>query len=121
MPKDERSQDTCGGLFGRLQDELDRRHREERLSPIVLLELSDDLRRLVQAIMREGELSTEEVASAVGLSKAEAEKLLPALEKRGFLTSREAGGSIRYKAKLVRRRGRQVPQSIWDALSDKLG
>jgi DNA-binding MarR family transcriptional regulator len=108
------------GLFDRLQSEIQRREEVVGISPAELLDLSPELRRLVQTITRRGHVTLAELAGAVGMPADEVAPLLAALEEKGFVTASDADGERRYKAQYARRRGREVPLNIWEALTERI-
>lgn len=120
MDTDDTERPTAAGIFGRLQAEIDSQEQEEGISPAQLLELSDELRRIVQLVAREGEMLAGEVAERLDVTIDEATELLSALEEKGYLTSRDTEPGRRYKARFARRRSHDLPGSIWSALSDKM-
>lgn len=108
------------GLFDRLQNEIQRREEVVGISPADLLELSPELRRLVQTITRRGQMTLAELSAAVGMPADEVAPLLAGLEEKGFVTASETDGERRYKAQYARRRGREVPLNIWEALTERI-
>jgi len=108
------------GLFDRLQSEIEARQRMEGITPADLLELSPELRRIVNTITRRGEMSLAEIILELDMKPSEARGLLDTLVEKGFLKAFEAKGELRYKTFFARRRVREVPVNIWDALSDKV-
>lgn len=108
------------GLFDRLQNEIERREEVIGISPADLLELSPELRRLVQTITRRGEITLAELSGAVGMPADEVAPLIAALEEKGFVTASDKDGERRYKAQYARRRGREVPLNIWEALTQRI-
>ena len=50
------------GLFDRISDEIEAKEKMEGLSPIDLLDMSRDLRNLVQALARRGESTLATIA-----------------------------------------------------------
>jgi hypothetical protein len=107
------------GLFDRLQGEIDQRDRQSGLSTAELLELPDELRRLVQLLLRSGPQTSGEVAAALGLDAAAAEALVEALVDKGLARPVAGVSETRYRVSLARRRSRQLPGGIWRALADR--
>ena len=108
------------GLFERLQAEIEQREKSAGLSAVDLLHLSDELRAIVQTIARQGQMSLADVAAAVGMPADDVAQLMAALEDKGFVFVREIDDQKVYKTSFARRRGRDVPLNIWDALADKV-
>jgi len=106
------------GLFDRLQSEIDRRETVDALSPMDLLALEPELRAIVQALMRRGDATAEEIGAACGMPADEASALLEALVEKG-MAARTIGDADapRWRANLGRRRGRTVPAGIWARLA----
>ena len=108
------------GLFDRLQSEIDRRDDVPGFSPADLLTLTDDLRRVIQALMRRGDASAAELAEHVDLSADEVAKVLDALVEKGMATPTVGPADApRWRAQLGRRRGRAVPAGIWARLAER--
>jgi DNA-binding MarR family transcriptional regulator len=107
-------------LFDRLQSEIEARQRMEGITPADLLDLSPELRRVVNTITRRGDMSLAEIVPELDMPPSELGRLLGTLVEKGFLRSFETEGELRYKTFFGRRQGREMPVSIWDALSEKL-
>lgn len=124
-------------LFARLQSEIDRVEPQAGLDPAALLELPDEVRRLVQAIAREAELTLSELAAATGRAEADLPALLAVLEAKGLVEvvggagggaggvdldpAAPAGerGGPRYRVAFGRRRTRELPVDLWALLDDR--
>jgi len=110
-------------LFARLEAEIDRVEAQAGLDPAVLLELPDDIRRLVQTIARRPDLTAAELAAATGLAAADLPDLLGGLEAKGLVTthadSAAGGGEPRYRVAFGRRRTRELPIDLWSLLDDR--
>jgi len=109
------------GLFERLQDQINDRELGEFLSPLDLLELSDELHDLLRHIMRRGPTSAQELAEALGMEVEQAGALLTQLANRSFLATVPGTSPVRYRATLGRRRARKLPEGMWSSLADRLG
>lgn len=107
------------GLFGRLQEDLAQRERMAGLTPVDLLELPRDERRVVQALARKGELELDELAAAIDMEPAEAEAVVESLREEGFVRVIETKGKRTYKTYFGRRRAAKMPLDIWQKLSDR--
>ena len=59
-------------LFARMQEAMDRESPRAGVSPEDLIELPDDLRRLVQWVARKGDVAAEDAADALGVGVDEA-------------------------------------------------
>lgn len=107
------------GLFDRISDEIEAKEKMAGLSPVDLLDMSRDLRNLVQALARRGESTLATIAEAIEQTPEETQKLLTALEEKGFVLEREIKGEMHYRTYFARRRRREVPLNLWDALEEK--
>jgi predicted transcriptional regulator len=81
-----------------------------------LLTLPDAMRQIVTWMMRQGPVSPAEVAAHIGQDEETAHTTLEALVEQGFVGRTEVEGKTRYRAQLAHRRGRELPQEIWQAL-----
>jgi predicted ArsR family transcriptional regulator len=92
----------------------------EGITPADLLDLSPELRRIVNTITRRREMSLAEIVLEMDMRPSEVRELLDTLVEKGFLKALEVKGELRYKTFFAPRRGREVPLNVWDALSDKM-
>lgn len=107
-------------LFDRLHSEIETRQRMEGITPADLLDLSPELRRIVSTITRQGGMSLTEIVFELDMRPSEVRELLDTLVEKGFLKAFQVKGELRYKTFFARRRGREMPLNVWDALSDKM-
>ncbi len=84
-----------------------------------VLALPDSLRQIINWMMRRGEVSLAEVAAHVGQDEDAVRTLLGELVEQGFVQKMEVGGEVRYRPRLALRRGRRLPEGIWQALGDE--
>jgi hypothetical protein len=108
------------GLFGRLEDELAARDKAAGLTIADILSLPDAERRLVQWILREGEVGLTQAVVHGGQDEAATHGLLHSLAERGFVREIGAQGEPRYTLRVSLRRKRNVPLNLWSALQDKI-
>jgi len=108
------------GLFDRLQAEIETRQRVEGITPADLLDLSPALRRIINLVIRRGEMSLGEIVRELDVRPSEVGEMLDALVEKGYLRAFEVEGEQRYKTFLARKRGREVPLNIWEALGSKV-
>lgn len=108
------------GIFDHLKKEIDARDKQEGITPADVLDLSPTLRRLMNRIMRQGEITVEEAAEHIGESPTDAREMLDALVDKGYLKQeeKEKKGTI-YRTRFARRRRREIPKGIWTALGKK--
>ena len=86
--------------------------------------LPDRQRQIVTWMARQGMVGQEtvglaEVATQIGQPEAAARSMLNALVEQGFIQELKVEGEIRYQPRLAARRGRQLPEGIWQALSEQ--
>jgi len=108
-------------LFDRLQAEIETRQRMEGITLADLLDLSPELRRIINTITRRGEMSLAEIVLELDMMPSEVRGLLDTLVGKGYLRSFEVEGELRYKTFFAQKRVREVPLNIWNALSDEVG
>ncbi len=108
------------GMFDRLQTEIETRQRVEGITTADLLDLSPELRRIINMILRQGEMSLTEIVFELDMKPSEAKGLLDTLVEKGYLKAFEVKGEQRYKTFLARKRRREVPLDIWEALGSKM-
>ena len=93
-----------------------------------VLVLPDSLRALANWIMRRGEVSFAEVVAHLGQDEAVAHTMLDALIEQGFVREMKpvlseaegVEGTSRYRVRFALRRGRQLPEDLWQALGEKM-
>ena len=107
-------------LFDRLQSEIETRQRVKGITPADLLDLSPELRRIINMIMRQKEMGLAEIVFELDMRPSEARGLLDTLVEKGYLRAFEVKGEQRYKTFLARKRRREVPLDIWEALGSKV-
>jgi hypothetical protein len=107
------------GFFDRIQAELDGNEKAAGLSLADVLSLPDPHRGLVNWIMREGQVDLAAVSARLGQSEEQARAAVADLVSRGFLREFEQGGRWLYQVRLGRKRGRELPANLWQALDDK--
>ncbi len=86
------------------------------LSLLDILTLPDDQQRLVNWMIRQGEVSFADVVARVGEDEAVARNLLDALLQKGFVREIAGEGPSVYRTQLASKRRRDLPRKIWDAL-----
>ena len=107
------------GLFDRLQGELDAQQKAAGLSMADVLELPEPLRRLVNWMMRENEVTLTQVTQFTSQSEDETRRTLTALVEKGFVRETQVKGELRYRVRLSRKRGQDLPLNLWDKLGEK--
>lgn len=107
------------GLFGRLEEELAAREKVAGLTMADILQLPTPERELVNWIVRTGEVSWSTVVARLGTAE-QAQSLLASLIDKGFLREQVIQDEAHYSARLAPRRKRELPDNIWQALTNKL-
>jgi predicted HTH transcriptional regulator len=108
------------GLFERLQDEIEAREQRGGIGLADLLTLPENLRGLIQQVMRRGQVSAAELVQEFDISEKAVEPLLQSLVEKGYLARVPEMTPPRYKVALGRRRARQIPTGLWSALAGKV-
>ncbi len=91
------------------------------------LALPDPSRKLVNWMTRQGEVSFAEVAAHIGQDEETARTMLEALIEQDFVQEVAGRGDparsseTRYRIRFAPRRGRQLPDEIWQALDKSAG
>jgi hypothetical protein len=80
------------------------------------LTLPDPLRRLVTWMVRQREVDLADVNAFMAQDQGAARTLLDRLVAQDVLAVVEAKGEPRYRIRLARRQGRQLPEKIWQAI-----
>jgi len=104
------------GIFKHIQTEIEGREKREGITPADLLDLSTPLRRLMNSITRQGEMSVEVAAEHLGESPAHTREMLDGLVEKGYLEREEREEGWFYRTRFGRKRGRDIPAGIWSAL-----
>lgn len=107
-----------GGIYDRLQDDLDARNNKKGLSPIDLLDMPSDLADLVNQIIRKNGMKLEDVAKCLNQSQDEAQQTLDKLVKKGFVRRIEVKQEVWYKAQFGRKADKVVSDTIWSKLDN---
>jgi amino acid permease len=92
------------------------------------LVLPDSLRVLVNWMMRREEVSFAEVVAHIGQDETVARTMLDTLMEQGFVREMKpvlseaegVEGASRYRVRFAPRRGRQLPEDIWQALGEEV-
>ena len=107
-----------GGLFDRLQDEIDSREQPDGLSPIDLLDMSPALAAVIQQIIRKNGMKLDQIATALDQSPQETQKALDELVEKGYVRRVEVKEDIWYKAHFGRKADKTLHDSVWAALDN---
>lgn len=109
-----------GGLFNRVQGELEAREKSPGLTMADLLTLPEHQADLLNWMMRQAEIPLVEVAAFLGQDEEQARAILTNLIQRGFVREIEMRDVTTYRVRLAPRRGRHMPLNLWQALEDKV-
>ncbi len=108
------------GLFDRLEGELAARERSPGLSMSDVLLLPEPLDRLTTWMLRQGQVSIEDVVEFLKQDQQQVQQCLGELLERGFIRKVTIGETTTYRVRLAPRRKRQMPLDLWQALEDKV-
>jgi len=108
------------GVFGRLQSELDAREKAAGLSMADILALPDTPRSLLSWMLRQQEVSLQELAARVGHDEAATQAMVADLVEQGFVREMNLKGQHRYRVRLAPKKKRDLPADLWRALGQKL-
>jgi hypothetical protein len=116
-----------GGLFDKLQNQLDNRNKEGGISALDLASLPPSLRRIMRTMLREVELTHPEIVTAMHavpeserLSDSELDEALATLTREGWLIRLGVDARITYRVNLRRKAGSGLTGGIWAALESRL-
>jgi predicted transcriptional regulator len=108
------------GVFGWLQSELDAREKAAGLSMADILALPDTPRRLVSWMLRQEEVSLQQLAAYVGHDEATTHAMVAGLVENGLVRELHLKGKQRYRVRLAPRKQRDMPADLWRVLDQKL-
>ncbi|MBN1220772.1 MAG: MarR family transcriptional regulator [Anaerolineae bacterium] len=104
-----------GGLFDRLQDEIDSRERQEGISPADLLDMPPALASVIKKIIRHNGMKLAEIAEELAQSPQDTQQMLAEMVKKGYLRRIEVKNEIWYKARFAHKRSR-LSSDFWSNL-----
>ena len=105
-----------GGLFDRLQDEINDREHKAGLSPVDLLDLPPELAAVIRKIVRKNGLRLADLATELNQTSAAVQKNLDELVEKGYVRRVEVKDEIWYKARFRRRTDKPLSSTVWNAL-----
>ncbi len=108
------------GLFGRVQSELDARGKTPGLSMADILELPESLRALINWMMRQEDVTLQEISAYLQQDQTHACAMLGELVEKGFVREVPIKGEQRYRVRLAPKRKKDIPSDLWKALDDKI-
>lgn len=97
-------------------DQIYTRKRKGGISSLEILALPDDLRHLINQVMRREPVRLEELIDALGRPADDVRGQVALLIAQGWLQTTEINAVIHYRVHLARRRARSLPPGIWQVL-----
>jgi Fic family protein len=107
------------GLFGRIQDEFSAREKTLGLDMTDILELPDNLREVINWMLRETYVDMAQVTAHLGNSEQNARTMIDTLLDKGYIREIDMKGRIQYRVRLKPKRKHDMPSNLWKALDDK--
>jgi DNA-binding MarR family transcriptional regulator len=107
------------GLFDHIQKEIEDREKRDGITLAELLDLSPPVRRMMNRITREGELTAKEAGEHIDVPLEQAQEMLNSLVEKGYLDREKREEEWVYKIRFARKRGRALPPGIWSALGER--
>lgn len=114
-------------VFDRLQQKLDLQKSDEGISPLHLMDLPPNLRKIMRLMLRECEITEAELRKKLteksdlsDLSPSELKIALDELSAQSWLIRRGEGERVTYQVNLRHRTGSKVVGGIWRKLDDRL-
>ncbi|MCP4543864.1 MAG: MarR family transcriptional regulator [Chloroflexi bacterium] len=104
------------GIFDRIQSEIKAQEKQEGITPADFLTLSPPLRKLMNHITRQGEVTAALAAERLQESDANVGEMLNTLVEKGYLEREKREEEWVYRTRFARKRGRDIPMGIWSAL-----
>lgn len=108
------------GLFGRVEQELAAREKTPGLTMAEILTLPPSMRRMANWLVREREVDLPAAVAFMDGDEATTRAVLAEMVERGYVLALDIRGETRYRIRLARRRRRDVPLDIWQALGEKV-
>jgi DNA-binding MarR family transcriptional regulator len=92
--------------FDQLKQVIEACTKSEGLTSLAMMSLPDDVRKLLNKMIRKGALPASDLASEFGLSVEQTQQLVGLLEAKGFVNSRQREGDAAtvYLVRLARTR-----------------
>ena len=92
--------------FNQLKQAIEACTNSEGLTSLAMMSLSDEVRKLLNKMIRKGALPVSDLANEFGLSVEQTQQLVGLLETKGFVSSRKRDGDAVtvYQVRLARTR-----------------
>ncbi len=100
-------------------DQIYTRKRKSGVSSLEILALPDDLRQLVNQVMRREPVTLDELVAALHRPESDVHGQAALLTAQGWLETLEIDGETHYRVHLARRHARSLPPGIWQVLEGK--
>jgi len=100
-------------------DQIYTHKRKSGVSSMEILALPDDLRRLVNQVMRREPVRLDELVAALNRPESDVQGQVTLLSAQGWLEAIEINGETHYRVHLSRRRARSLPPGLWQVLEGK--
>jgi len=120
-------QNSSGGVFDRLQQQLDIRKRDEGISALEIADLPPVLRKVIRLLLREVVMKYTDLCANLDampqvdrLTRAELDQALKILVEQNWLTCHGEDEFTSYRVNLRRKAGSQLSQDVWSALDAKI-
>lgn len=84
-----------------------------------VLGLPEEERRLINWLTRQVEVTLADTIEFSGRNEEECLALMESLVERGFVTKRETEGEPLFRTRYAAKKGRQLPDAVWDALDER--
>lgn len=102
--------------FDQLKQVIEACPKSDGLTSLAMMGLPDDVRKLLNKMIRKGALPVSDLASEFGLSGEQTQQLVEQLEAKGFINSRQRDGDAVtvYQVRLARTRelGSSPPRQL---------
>jgi hypothetical protein len=109
------------GLFGRIQDEFKAREKTPGLDMAEILEMPDNLRTVINWMLRQTYVDLAQVTAHLGNNEQTAHEMIDTLLDKGYIREIDMKGRVQYRVRLKPKRKHNMPSNLWKALDDKTG
>ena len=115
------------GVFDRLQKQIEDKQSEGGITALDLADLSPALRKIMRLMLRELQLTYNDITTAVAsfpeperLAPKELDEALETLTRQSWLMRLGEGEKAIYKVNLRRKSGATLSDGVWNTLDEKL-
>jgi hypothetical protein len=118
---DKQGVEMSKGLFGRVNDELEAREKNQGLSMGDLFAIPDDgLRSLLIFVVREKIVDMQQLVKHLKKSESDVKTMLASAIEKGYVREIEMKGQVHYRVRHAITRTQDLSADIWAALTDKI-